>query len=295
MTGRGKPAGMILVIALLASLLLVAAASAQSGTVTRGGTFTVTVYGIPRTPYNVWPEGTSDMTGEPGDQPPVIVPGQADVMQDPAGGPYTIGSHPVSGGGTIRDDVPPDSSTTPATSYYAEVKTDASGYGTVMFQTSSATATDRQFHITAQNPADLDEEVRISLGGIPGPEGSPGSEGAGAVPRGWGPSGGSRDRPGGEGNPLDGIPATPAPTPVMVLPIPTTLEGPVIPAATTTVPVTEVQPSPAPTMAPPFTPSPEATPGEITPSRAIPLTPACCLAAIGIGLLLRAMTITRKG
>lgn len=229
------------------AFLLVAAASAQSDTVTRGGTFTVTVLGTPRTPYDVWPEGTSDMTGEPGDQPPVIVAGQVDVAQDPAGGPYPIGSHPISGGGTIRGDVPPDSSTTPATSYYAEVTTDASGYGVVMFRTSSATATDRQFHITAQNPADPGKDVPIFLGGIP----------------------------------------TTPPVPVMPLPLPATLMTPIIPVATTPVPLTTVPATPVTTMTPPAVTPPVETPSENMPVKGIPLSPAGCLAAIGLGVLLR--------
>lgn len=155
---------MIPLIALVAFLLMPVAGAQGGDTITRGQTFTVTVIGIPRTTYDIWPRGTHDMTGEPGDQPPIIVAGQTDVVQDPPGGPYVIGSHPISGGGTILDDVPPTSSVVSATSYYAQVRTDASGYGIVLFQTSSATATGQQFHIVAQNPADLGEDVGVSLG-----------------------------------------------------------------------------------------------------------------------------------
>jgi hypothetical protein len=165
MTGNSTPAGGILLIALLISLLI-PVAGAQ---VTRGQTFTVTVIGLPRTAYDLWPEGTHDMSGEPGDQPPIIPAGQVDVVRDPPGGPSIIGNHPVRGGGTILDDVPPDSSTTSSTSYYAEVTTDASGHGVVQFRTSSATATDRQFHITAENPANLNEDVGVVLGLPPTP------------------------------------------------------------------------------------------------------------------------------
>jgi hypothetical protein len=53
-------------------------------------------------------------------------------------------------------------------------------------------------------PVTLDGGVPSSVvGRIPGPIGRPGSEGAGAVPGGWGPSGETRDRPGGKGAPLD--------------------------------------------------------------------------------------------
>jgi KEOPS complex subunit Pcc1 len=44
------------------------------------------------------------------------------------------------------------------------------------------------------------------LDGITGPAGRPASRGGGAVPGGRGPSGESRDLPGGKGDPLDGIP-----------------------------------------------------------------------------------------
>jgi len=161
MPGKYLIAGPVLLLA-----VLVVAVCAQGGTLTRGQTFTVTVIGSSRTAYDVWPGGTHDMTGEPGDQPPVVVAGQVDVVQDPPGGPYVIGNHPVSGGGTIRDDVPPDSSTTSATAYYAEVTTDVSGYGVVLFRTSHDTATDREFHIVAENPADPGEQVSIVLGTV---------------------------------------------------------------------------------------------------------------------------------
>ncbi len=151
-------------LVLIPALLIVAAGAQESGVLTRGQTFTVTVIGSPRTAYDIWPRGTHFMTGKPGDQPPVVVPGQADVVQDPPGGPYVIGSHPINGGGTILDDVPPDSSTTSATAYYAEVTTGVNGYGVVLFQTSPATATGQQFQITAENPADLSEEVSVILG-----------------------------------------------------------------------------------------------------------------------------------
>jgi hypothetical protein len=157
------PGKYILAGSILLLLLLVAVAGAQ---VTRGSSFTVTVVGSPRTAYDIWPSGTHDMTGEPGDQPPIIVAGQVGVVQDPAGGPYAIGDHPISGGGTILGDVPPDSSTTSATAYYAEVTTEVSGYGVVLFQTSHNTATGRQFHIVADNPANLGEDVQVVLGTV---------------------------------------------------------------------------------------------------------------------------------
>jgi hypothetical protein len=242
MSGKLIPAGTILLLALLLPVLMTVA-----GALTRGSTFTVTVIGIPRTNYDIWSKGTHFMTGEAGDQPPIIVAGQVDVSQDPAGGPYTIGSNPISGGGTIRDDVPPDSSVTSATSYYAEVRTDASGYGVVLFQTSSATAL-QQFHIGAQNPGDLGEDVRVVLG----------------------------------------LPPTPAPvrTPLMPLPLPTTMRTPFIPAPVTTVPETPVPSTTVTTPVPLITPQPMETPTETTPVQEIPLPAAIGMAAAGIGLLL---------
>ena len=246
MPGKHTFAGTILLLALLLPVLLTVAGAQGSGSLTRGSTFTVTVIGTSRTAYDIWPKGTHDMTGEAGDQPPIIVAGQVDVVQDPPGGPYTIGSHPISGGGTILGDVPPDSSVTSATSYYAEVTTDASGYGVVLFRTSSATAT-QQFHIVAQNPADLGEDVGVVLG----------------------------------------LPPTPAPvrTPMMPLPLPTTMRAPLISAPTTTGPVTPAPPTTITPSVPLITPQPMETPTETTPLQEIPLPAAIGIAAAAIGLL----------
>jgi hypothetical protein len=243
MSGKYTLAGSILLLVLLITIV-----SAQgSGSLTRGNTFTVRVIGKSRTAYDIWPKGTYAMSGEPGDQPPIIVAGQVDVVQDPPGGPYTIGSHPISGGGTIRDDVPPDSSVTSATSYYAEVTTDASGYGVVLFRTSSATAI-QQFHIVAENPADLGEDVQVSLG----------------------------------------LPPTPAPvrTPMMPLPLPTTMQAPFIPAHMTTVPETPVLPTTITTPVPLITPQPMETPTETTPAQEIPLPEVIGITAAGMVILL---------
>jgi hypothetical protein len=244
MSGRYTFAGTFLLLALMLPVFLTVA-GAQ---VIRGQTFTVTVIGSSRTAYDIWPKGTHFMTGEPGDQPPIIVAGQVDVVQDPTGGPYVIGSHPISGGGTILGDVPPDSSTTSATSYYAEVTTDVSGYGVVLFRTSSATATGQQVQIGAENPADLGEDVGVVLG----------------------------------------LPPTPAPvrTPVMPLPLPTTMQTPFMPVATTTAPVTPVQLTPATTPAPLVTPEPMETPTETALPPGMPLPATLGIAAAGIGILL---------
>ena len=247
MTGTYSIAGSVLLV-----VLLITAAAAQGDTVTRGGNIAVTVLGNPRTGYDVWVKGTSDMSGEPGDQPPVIVPAQVDVQQDPPDGPYPIGSTPIAGGGTILEDVAPTSSVVPATSYYALVTTDIQGYGTVLFRTSAATATDRQFHIVAQNPANPGEDVQV----------------------------------------IRGVPAPPT-TPAVVLPLPTTMQTPLMPVVTTMVPVTPVLTTPVPTTGVPvtevplITPSPMETPTGTPPEQNIPLSPVIGIAAAGLVLGLK--------
>jgi hypothetical protein len=236
MSGKYTLAGSILLL-----LLLIAVASAQ---VTRGNTFTVTVIGQSRTAYDIWPKGTYAMSGESGDQPPIIVAGQVNVVQDPPGGPYVIGNHPISGGGTILGDVPPDSSVTSATSYYAEVTTDASGYGVVLFRTSSATATGQQFHIVAQNPADLGEDVQVVFG-----------------------------------------PPPTVPTPAMSLPLPTTMQTPLIPVTTAAETPPPVQPTQASIPVTLQTATPTQIPVQETPVAKIPLSEIIGIAAAGIGLL----------
>ena len=247
MSGKSRFTGTILLLVLLLPLTMPLAGAQGSGSLTRGGTFTVTVIGVPRTAYDIWPKGTSFMTGEPGDQPPIIVAGQVDVVQDPPGGPYFIGSHTINGGGTILDDVPPASSVVPNTSYYAEVTTDASGHGVVLFQTSSATSL-QQFHITAQNPADLGEDVQVILG----------------------------------------VPPTPKPvlTPVMPLPLPTTMQTPLIPSTTAAEIPSPLQTTPTVTTLATQTAAPTEVPVQETSVAKIPLPDFITLAAGGIGFLL---------
>jgi hypothetical protein len=132
---------------------------------TRGSMFTVSIAAKPNTAYYVWFTRTFAMSGEPGDQPPVIVGNTERVEFDPAGGPYTIGSYRFRNGNgrTILDDVAPSSATVPNTSYYAKVTTDENGSGIVQFRTSSATA-DRTFTVRAENPASQGEEVAVRSG-----------------------------------------------------------------------------------------------------------------------------------
>jgi hypothetical protein len=163
---------LIRTILLLTSIVLIfipVASSADSDSLTRGNTFTVTVVGKPNTTYYVWLTRTSTMSGEPGDQPPVIASYQANVEQDPAGGPYVIGSYRFNNGGgrMILDDVAPSSSTTSNTNYYAQVTTDVDGMGIVAFRTSSSTA-ERKFSVRAENPQVPGDTVYVQLG-VPTP------------------------------------------------------------------------------------------------------------------------------
>jgi hypothetical protein len=130
-----------------------AADEPSDNALTRGSRFTISITGLPDTPYYVWLTRTSTMTGEPGDQPPVIVPFQSTVQQDPPDGPYTIGSYVFNNGNgrTIRDDIAPSTPEMSNTGYYALVTTDASGRAVVAFQTSFATAT-RTFSVKVENP-----------------------------------------------------------------------------------------------------------------------------------------------
>ena len=165
MSGKYACTGLILLIVLLIPVFMPLAGAQSQGTITRSQTFTVTIAGTPYTAYYVWLKGTFSFSGEPGDQPPVIESNQLNIVQDPPGGPYAIGSYQYDGGGgrTILDDVAPSSSTVPNTSYYAQVTTDSNGIGIVAFRTSQATAA-RSFSVAAQNPAAPGQEVSVALG-----------------------------------------------------------------------------------------------------------------------------------
>lgn len=129
-----------------------AADGSSNDALTRGGHFTITVTGMPKTPYYVWLTRTFTMTGKPGDQPPIIIAYQSGIQQDPSGGPYTIGQYAFNNGNgrTILDDIAPSTPEMSNTNYYALVTTDADGRAVVAFQTSSGTAT-RTFSIKVEN------------------------------------------------------------------------------------------------------------------------------------------------
>ncbi len=160
----GQRTSGILAISLICCIVIAVfpCASAEESLI-RGSGFTVTITGRPNTAYYLWLARTFDRSGEPGDQPPLIMANQMNVVQDPPGGPYAIGSFRYNNGRTILDDVAPSSSTTPATSYYAQVTTDVDGIAAVGFRTSSATAA-QQFSVHAENPRSPGETVYMKLG-----------------------------------------------------------------------------------------------------------------------------------
>jgi hypothetical protein len=107
--------------------------NANKDAVSRGGRrFSVTIVGSPQTFYYLWVKNTSTMTGEPQDQPPAIMVSEP-VYQDPTGGPFSIGSHPVLGGGgeSILDDIPLSTANISNTEYYAAIRTNSRGFATV--------------------------------------------------------------------------------------------------------------------------------------------------------------------
>ncbi len=115
----------------------VLAIHSNKDSVSRGGSrFSVTISGSPLTFYYLWVKNTSAMSGEPQDQPPNIYVSET-VYQDPMGGPFTIGSHPILGGGgkTIIDDVPPSTANISNTEYYAAIRTNNRGIATVEWNT----------------------------------------------------------------------------------------------------------------------------------------------------------------
>jgi hypothetical protein len=155
--GMYEKRGIIITLLILACFIIAvipapAAGEPSNNALTRGSRFTVNITGLPSTPYYVWLTRTSTMTGNPGDQPPVFVPFQSGIQQDPPEGPYTIGSYVINNGNgrTIRDDVAPSTPELSNTNYYALVTTGTDGRAVIAFQTSSGTAT-KTFSIKVEN------------------------------------------------------------------------------------------------------------------------------------------------
>lgn len=147
---------LLIAVALVAVIPASAASSAEASvgdSLTRGGKFTVTITGLPKTPYYIWLPRTFTMTGEPYDQPPIIAGYTQGLQQDSEGGPYTIGSYQYYNGNgrTILDDVCPSSSTISNTNYYGKVTTDENGQAVVEFSTSVYTGL-RSYSVRVENP-----------------------------------------------------------------------------------------------------------------------------------------------
>nr|MBP9008061.1 PGF-CTERM sorting domain-containing protein [Methanospirillum sp.] len=123
---------------------------ANKDTVVRGNPFSVTITGVPNAEYYVWAKGSGSMTGQPDDQPPMILSTQADVKQDAAAGPYEIGKYQYEGGAgkSIKQDVPDDPEFH-GTKFYALVKLNSSGTRTVEWKTSKDTK-DKKYTIRVE-------------------------------------------------------------------------------------------------------------------------------------------------
>ncbi len=106
-------------------------------TVTRGNSFSVKITGSPGIPVYIWV--SSSVSGERGDQPPMILFAQDGVVQDSPDGPYNIGYTTVQseGGKQILSLVPAQPYN--GVKYYAMVTPDNNGVRTVEFKTSEAT------------------------------------------------------------------------------------------------------------------------------------------------------------
>ena len=161
----------ILVITFFIAAMVIPALAADepsNDALTRGSRFTITITGMPSTPYYVWLTRTFTMTGKPGDQPPIIVAYQSGIQQDPPGGPYTIGLYAFNNGNgrTILNDIAPSTPEMSNTNYYALVTTDTDGRAVIAFQTSSGTAT-RTFSIKVENPRSAANDNILVERGLP--------------------------------------------------------------------------------------------------------------------------------
>lgn len=147
-----------LVIVIIPVSALQSTEHSLSDSMTRGSRFTVTITGNPNTAYYIWLTGTSTMSGEKYDQPPIISD-TASVVKDPEGGPYTIGSYQYNNGGgqTIRDDVAPSTADMSNTNYYAKATTDERGQIIVEFRTSVYTGL-RSYSVKVENPSAPESE-----------------------------------------------------------------------------------------------------------------------------------------
>ncbi|HVP97567.1 MEMAR_RS02690 family S-layer glycoprotein, partial [Methanoregula sp.] len=133
--------------------------SANVDSVVRSKPFSVTITGKPNAVYHLWVKGTSSMDGTYDNQPPIITPNQAGIMQDPAittstkfvpvdtGNPFSNnGAYVYQNGVAIYTDVASGSSVSGTsaalgngTYEYANVTLDQTGTRTVQWTTTNWT------------------------------------------------------------------------------------------------------------------------------------------------------------
>ena len=140
-------------------------------TVVRGNPFSVTITGVPNAEYILWVKGSSSMTGQTGDQPPMILTTQDGTTQDDPAGPYEIGKYQYEGGAgkTVKQDVPDDPDYH-GTKCYAQVKLNSSGTRTVEFKTTKDTK-DKKYTIRVErksgNQYKSDEvDIKVEKGDV---------------------------------------------------------------------------------------------------------------------------------
>jgi PKD repeat protein len=143
---------------------------ANKDSVLRGQRFSVTIVGKPGSACYLWVNNTGTMTGAPEDQPPTIMV-SAPVYQDPYGGPFLIGAHPIlgAGGKIILQDVPKSTTNVSRNEYYAKVMTSSSGVATVEIRTSPQTKPGT-YRLRVENPRLADDVAVVVVPEIlPGP------------------------------------------------------------------------------------------------------------------------------
>jgi hypothetical protein len=114
--------------------------SVEPGTVQAGNSFSVTIEGDPDTWWYIWAQDTGEMSGLPGDIPPLIADKQDGVELDNIAGPYEFGIYRFERGDekTIKWDVADDPEYH-GTRFYGEVTLDATGSRTVSWKTTKDT------------------------------------------------------------------------------------------------------------------------------------------------------------
>lgn len=128
--------------------------SANKDSVVRSKQFSVTITGKPNQVYHIWVKGTSTMSGGYDDQPPMLVPNQAGLTQDPSSTGYDVSipsdalnASKVNGnytyqngaGKNVLSDVSNSSVTGLGTYVYGNVSMSSAGTRTIAFSTTNWT------------------------------------------------------------------------------------------------------------------------------------------------------------